>query len=180
MDTLLSIDWQNMLVPKVSLVEIFLRGTAIYFLLLVLFRIFKRQAGSVGLSDLLVIVLIADASQNAMSAEYHSITEGAVLIGTLMLWDQFLDWLGFHVPWVERLLSAQPVLLVKDGKLNRRNMRQELISQDELMSQLRQQGIMDLKVVSRAFIEGDGQISVIRTDQDAPPRANDRTGEGAG
>lgn len=162
MDTLLAIDWAGMFVPRVSLLEIFLRGTAIYFLLLVLFRIFKRQAGSLGLSDLLVVVLIADASQNAMSAEYKTLTEGAVLIGTLVLWDNLLDWLGYHFPAMERLLSAPPVPLVKDGKVNRRNMRQELISQDELMGQLRQHGIEDLSEVHLACMEGDGQVSVVR------------------
>ena len=77
------VNWHDMLVPHVSLLEIFLRGTFIYFLLLVLFRIFKRQAGSIGLSDLLVVVLIADASQNAMSSDYKSLPEGALLIATL-------------------------------------------------------------------------------------------------
>jgi uncharacterized membrane protein YcaP (DUF421 family) len=180
MNIIFAVNWHDFLVPQISLLEIFLRGTFIYFLLLVLFRVFKRQAGSIGLSDLLVIVLIADASQNAMSADYKSVTEGAALIGTLVLWDQFLDWLAFRVPRIERLLRPAPVLLVKDGKANRRNMRQELISQDELIGQLRQQGILDLKQVRCAFIEGDGQISIVRANDSSPPHSNKRRGEGAG
>jgi len=173
------VNWHDMLVPHVSLLEIFLRGTFIYFLLLVLFRLFKRQAGSIGLSDLLVVVLIADASQNAMSSDYKSLPEGALLIATLILWDRFLDWLGYQVPIVARLLRAAPVLLVKDGKPNRRNMRQELISQDELMSQLRQHGILDLKQVRRAFIEGDGQITVLSAD-DSETQSPKKKRQGAG
>jgi uncharacterized membrane protein YcaP (DUF421 family) len=180
MSDIFDINWHEMFVPQYSLVEIFMRGTCIYFLLLVLFRIFKRQAGSIGLSDLLVVVLIADASQNAMSAEYKSLTEGATLIGTLILWDQFLDWLAFQVPFVERMLRPAPVLLVKDGKTNRRNMRRELISHDELLSQLRLQGVVDLKDIRYAFIEGDGQISIVRLHATGGNRAKKRRSEGAG
>jgi len=173
------VNWHDMFVPHTSLLEIFLRGTLIYFLILAFFRVFKRQAGSIGLSDLLVVVLIADASQNAMSADYKSLPEGAVLIATLILWDRLLDWLGYHVPFVERLLRAAPVMLVNDGKPNRRNMRQELISQDELMSQLRQHGILDLKQVRRACLEGDGQITVVRAGDDEP-EAPKKKRQGAG
>lgn len=162
MDTLLQIDWKAAFVPTVSLLEIVLRGTLVYLLLFFVLRVLRRQAGALGISDLLVVVLIADAAQNAMSSEYKSVTEGAVLVGTIVAWDYSLDWLGYRFPALRRLLRPAPLPLVKDGRALRRNMRQELVSMDELMSQLREQGVEHLSEVKQCHLEGDGHISVIK------------------
>src|SRR5262245_49007634 len=123
--------------------------------------VLKREAGTIGLPDLLMTVLIADAAQNAMASEYHSIPEAAVLIATIVFWNYALYWLSHHFPRIERLLYPPPLLLIKDGRLLRRNKRQELVTEEELMSHLRQQGIADLAQVQEAYMEGDGQISII-------------------
>lgn len=175
-DWLIDVDWQAMLVPTHGLLEIFLRGTAVYFLLLLLLRVFPRQAGSIGISDLLVVVLIADAAQNAMSSDYKSITEGAVLVVTIILWDRLLDRIGYRVPAVERLLRRSPLLLIKDGHAIRRNLRQEMITTDELMSQLRQHGVTEIAKVRRAYMEGDGQISVVKFNDDGGDKPRRRLG----
>jgi len=162
MDLILKINWHEMLVPQNGLLDIFVRGTFIYLFLLALLRIFRRPG--VAVPDLLVIVLLADASQNAMAAEYKSITEGALLVSTILFWSYVTDWLEFHVPFVRRLLEPVPVALVKDGKLLRKNMRRELITLDELMTQVRQNGIEDLAHVKRACLESNGEVSVIPVD----------------
>ena len=167
MDMFWTIDWRAMFIPTMSLIEVFLRGTLIYFGLLILLRLFKRQGGGIGLSDVLVIVLLADASQNGMAGEYKSVTEAAVLVVTIVVWDQFLDWLGFHVPGFERLLRPRAVLLVKDGRIDHRAMRREMITREELMSQMREQGLLDVSGVKRAYMEGDGKISIICKDEKA-------------
>jgi uncharacterized membrane protein YcaP (DUF421 family) len=69
MSTVLQIDWNSMFVPSLHLGEIFLRGTVVYLFLFALLRVTRRQAGAIGISDLLVVVLIADAAQNAMASE---------------------------------------------------------------------------------------------------------------
>jgi len=160
--TLLQIDWNAVFVPTVSVAEIVLRGTFIYLLLFVVLRVLRREAGALGISDLLVVVLIADAAQNAMSSEYKSVTEGAVLVGTIVAWDYSLDWLGYRFPALGRLLRPAPLPLVKDGRALRQNLRKEMISLDELMSQLREQGVESLSEVRRCYLEGDGQVSVIK------------------
>ncbi len=164
MKDLLGIDWNSVFVPTVSLVEIVLRGTLVYLLLFLLMRVLRREAGALGISDLLVVVIIADASQNAMSSEYKSVTEGAVLVGTIIFWDYSLDWLGYRFPALGRLLRPAPLTLVKDGSALRRNMRKEMISMEELMSQLREEGVERLSEVKRCYLEGDGHISVIKKD----------------
>lgn len=164
MEALLRIDWNSVFVPTVSLLEIVLRGTLVYLLLFFLMRVLRREAGTLGISDLLVVVLIADAAQNAMSSEYKSVTEGVVLVGTIIFWDYSLDWLGYRFPAFGRLLRPAPLPLVKDGTVLRRNMRKEMISMEELMSQLREEGVEHLSEVKRCYLEGDGQISVIKKD----------------
>ncbi len=159
------VDWNAMFVPEHSLLEIFLRGTIMYIVLFSILRFFmKRQSGVIGIADLLVIVLIADAAQNAMANEYKSIPEGVLLVLTVVFWNFAIDWLGYHFPLLQRFTRPPPLQLIKDGQLLRRNMRQEMITREELMSQLRQQGIDDPAEVKKAFIEGDGRISIIRRD----------------
>jgi uncharacterized membrane protein YcaP (DUF421 family) len=164
MTTVFHIDWQSLFMPSFHLGEIFLRGTLVYLFLFIVLRILRREAGALGIADLLVVVLIADAAQNAMASEYKSITEGLVLVTTIAFWDYALDWLGSRFSGVQRLLRPAPLLLIKDGHIQRRNLRQEMITEEELMAQLREQGIESVAEVKKSYIEGDGHISVIRKD----------------
>ncbi len=157
------IDWYELFVPQAPLAGVIVRGTLTYVMLFLILRfLLKRQTGVIGIADLLVIVLIADAAQNAMAAEYKSITEGALLILTIVFWNYALDWLGYRFPAFQRLVRPPPLPLIKDGQMLFRNMRQEKITQEELNSQLRQQGIESCHEVKEAFIEGDGRISIIK------------------
>ena len=67
-------------------------------LFLILRFLLKRQSGVIGIADLLVVVLIVDAAQNAMASEYKSITESAILVLTIVFWNYAVDWLGFRFP----------------------------------------------------------------------------------
>ena len=165
METLLHIDWKSVFVPSISLAEIFIRGTLVYFFLFLILRVLRRDAGALGIADLLVVVLIADAAQNAMASEYKSVTEGAILVGTIAFWNYFLDWLGYKSPRFQRLMRAAPVLLIKDGKLLRRNLQREMITREELMGQLREQGVESPDEVKTCYLEGDGHISLIKKDK---------------
>jgi len=163
-NALLLIDWESIFVPTLNVLEIFLRGTIVYLFLFFLMRILRRQAGAIGIPDLLLVVLIADAAQNAMSNEYKSITEGLILVGTIAFWDYFLDWLGYRFPKLHRLVRPAPLLLIKNGRVQRRNLRQEMITEEELMAELRQQGVDKVEEVDKSYLEGDGHISVIKKD----------------
>lgn len=161
MDTLFHIDWKSVFTPTINVAEIFLRGTVIYLFLFFVLRLLRREAGALGISDLLVVVLIADAAQNAMASDYKSITEGILLVSIIVFWDYFLDWLGYRFPLMQRVLRPAPLALIKDGQLQRRNLKQEMITQEELMGQLREQGVETVKEVQKCYLEADGQISVI-------------------
>ena len=89
-----ALNWHQIFVPTGSLLELVVRGSLMYLLILAGFRLFRRDAGSLSVSDLLVVVLIADAAQNGMAGEYKSLTEGAVIVATIFAWNYVLDWLS--------------------------------------------------------------------------------------
>ena len=170
MSGLLSVNWNALFVPHGSLLEVVLRGSVMYLALFALLRILaRRHTGTIGSPDLLVIVLIADAAQNGMAGEYRSITEGVLLCGTILGWSALLDWLSFRFQFLRGILESSPLPIVRDGVMLRRNMRQELITVDELMSHLREEGIEDVAAVSLACVEPDGTISVLRRDGSGRP-----------
>jgi uncharacterized membrane protein YcaP (DUF421 family) len=168
--------------PDTPFLEIFLRGTLTYLVLFALLRLsMNRSSSTVGMTDLLVIVLIADAAQNAMAADYSTWTDGMLLVLTIVGWAYALEWLAYRYPATfGRLLHPKPRELVRDGKPNRRNLARELISDDELMAQLRLQGVQDLSEVEVAAMEGNGQVSVVKRDPgtDAQPNNDPRVGGG--
>lgn len=165
MEKLFSIDWPGLWIPTHSIAEVVFRGSLMYLGLFILLRFFmKRQTGSFSLSDILLIVLIADAAQNGFSKQYESVTEGLILVLTIVGWDFAIDWLAHKSRSFNKFVSPPPLLLVQEGKMLRQNLRQELITPEEMMSHLRQQGIEKLAEVKRAYMEADGQISIIKND----------------
>jgi uncharacterized membrane protein YcaP (DUF421 family) len=157
------VDWNAIFGLSVSPWELVIRGTTMYLLLFLLFRVIvRRRVGAVGLGDILLLVIIADAAQNALSGEYTSVTDGAILVGTILFWNYVIDWLNFRVPALRKWLEPPPLLLVDQGRLLRRNLRHELVTEEELRSKLREKGVSDYAEVARAYMEPDGSISVLR------------------
>jgi uncharacterized membrane protein YcaP (DUF421 family) len=173
-DKLFTVDWQAVFVPHESLLEIFIRGTIMFFAMYTLLRVFRRQSGSVGIADLLVIVVIADAAQNGMAGDSKSVTEAVLLITTIVLWDWFFDWLGFRSTFFSRILEPQGLILVKNGRMIARNMDRELISEEDLCSQLRQQGIEKIEDVKQVILESNGHFSVITKNNGSKKQASNK------
>lgn len=157
------IDWSNLLAFTMSPIELFIRGTLTFFFLFCLFRfVVHRDVGALGISDLLVLVIIADASQNAMAGGYKSVVDGFVLIGTIIGWSFALNYLSFRFELVRRFALPRPLCIVKDGVKQERNLRAQLISDEELGEMLREHEIENISEVKRAYLEPDGQVTVIR------------------
>ena len=148
---------------SVSPWELIIRGTAMYIFLFLIFRVVvRRRVGSVGMADILVLVIIADAAQNGMSGEYRSVTEGAILVATIIGWNVLADWATYKSEFMQKLLEPPPLLLIDHGRLLHRHLRMEFLSETELRSKLREHGVTDYREVDKAFMESDGQISVIK------------------
>ena len=91
-------DLASLFAVNVSPWELIFRGSVMYWFLFLVFRfLLRRDVGSIGVADVLLVVLIADASQNAMTADYTTLSEGLILVSTLIVWNYLLDWLVFNV-----------------------------------------------------------------------------------
>jgi uncharacterized membrane protein YcaP (DUF421 family) len=169
------IDWGTVLLPHTPIVEIVIRGSLLYVSVYLLMRfILKRESGSLAVNDLLVLVLLADAGQNAMAGDYKSVPDGILLIGVIIFWASFVNWLGYHLPWAGRIVHPPPMKLVERGRLVADNLGQELVTWEELMSELRLQGVSTLDQVEAAYMEGNGKVSVITRDAAGKARGNQR------
>ena len=159
----MTVDWAGMFGLSVPPLEIVIRGSAMYLFLFLMFRVVvRRRVGAVGMADILVLVIVADAAQNAMAGEYKSVTDGAILVGTILGWDMLIDWANWRFPALRGWLEAPPLLLVRNGRVIHRNLRHEFVTEDELESKLRQQGVKDVSEVAEARMESDGEVSVIK------------------
>jgi uncharacterized membrane protein YcaP (DUF421 family) len=161
----------------VSPLELMLRGTLMYWFLFAIFRyLLRRGVGAVGISDFLFVVILGDAAQNAMIGSATSATDGMVLIATLVFWNYILDWLSYRVPALERFTAPPPLCLIRNGKKLRRNMRRELITDEELQAKIREQGIEDIASIKGMYLEADGELSVVKHNPDEPEPKAGRNG----
>ena len=148
---------------RMSIAELVVRGSAIFWFLFLIFRfVLRRDVGAVGVADILVLVLIADASQNAMAGGYTTVTEGLILVSTIVGWNWLFDYHAFKSKTLRRFVNPTRLLLVDAGRPQLRNLRRQYITLEDVRSLLRQQGIETMDVVKKAYLEADGQISVIK------------------
>ena len=156
----------------VAPLEIVVRGSAMYWFLFLLFRfVLRRDTGLIAITDILLLVLIADASQNAMAGSYQTVAEGCLLVATIAGWNYALDWASYRFNAVHRLVEPPPLRLIRAGRVMRANLRAEMLTVGDLKTKLREQGIEELAQVKHAYMESDGTISVIRADPKQSLRA---------
>jgi len=147
---------------RMPVVEILVRGTAVYWFLFLLFRfVLRRDVGQIGVADVLLLVLIADAAQDAMAGGYTTVTEGLILVCTIAGWNWLFDWSACKFPAIARFVDPPALLIVRDGRPVTKNLDKQNLSMEDLQSQLRQQGVDDIKRVRRAYLESDGKVSVL-------------------
>lgn len=159
----MDIDWGQVFGLTTSPLELIVRGSTMYLFLLAMFRtVLQRDIGAVGVADILLLVLIADAAQNAMAGEYKSVSDGVILVSTIVGWNFLFDYLSFRFPRVRRFIQPPTLPLVRNGEILYRNLRREFITEDELWAKLRENGIDELADVRSATMESDGTISVIK------------------
>lgn len=139
-----------------------LRGTILYIGILIIMRLLpRRTGGELAMMDLIFVLLIAEGASHALG-DYTSITEGFIVIVTLLAWNYLINLLSYHSSFFEKLVSAPPLQIIKNGKMITKNMRIEYLTKEELFEQLRKQGIDDISTIKKAFIESDGKISVVQ------------------
>jgi uncharacterized membrane protein YcaP (DUF421 family) len=141
---------------------IVLRTLAVYFVLLLGLRLAgKRELGQLSVFDLVVVLVIANAVQNAMVGPDTSLTGGLVAALTLLAANAFVGRVVSRASWLELRVRGTPTLLLNDGQLITEHLRQEGLTADEVMMAMREHGFDNFDDAKIAVLEVDGTISVV-------------------
>ena len=125
---------------------------------------FAQDGGELATMDLVLLLLVAEAGSHAFG-EYQSLGDGLLLIALIMGFNYGLNALSYRFRWLERLLSHPPVRIIENGRMLRRNMRKEFLTEEELETYLRKNDIDDISKVRYAYVEGEGQVTFVTRDQ---------------
>ena len=151
-----------------TLAEIALRAAIIYLVVLVGIRLFgKREVGQMTPFDLVLLLLIANAVQNAMTGPDTSVTGGLVAAGTLLTLNLLITNIVYRYKKARHLLEGIPTLLIHSGKIIKKNLAKEKITPEALHQALREHGIEKIEDVKLAVLEIDGSISVLHFGQNS-------------
>ena len=147
----------------VDTLEIVARTTIVYLALLVLLRIGgKREMGQMTPFDLVVILLISEAVQSSMVGGDISLVGGLVAATVLLAVNYAVASAKDRLPPLRSLFESEPTVLVRDGRMLRKNLESEGLTEDELMSAIRHNGVEEVSGVRLATLEPDGAISVVK------------------
>jgi uncharacterized membrane protein YcaP (DUF421 family) len=163
----------DLFVPGVSIAEKILRPIVIYLFLVVLLRIGgRRELAQMNAFDLVVLLMLANAVQNAIIGDDNSLLGGIIGGTTLIVLNLGVNWYLYRHPRVDRQIEGDPIPLVKDGQLLHHNLKQELITEQELLAMIRRQGVDSIEACSEVTLETSGVISVIQKQPSESELAN--------
>lgn len=146
------------------------RTAVVLVALVACIRLFgKRDFGGMNVYDLVLVLLLANAVQNAMTEGSGLLGVGIVSAGTLIVLECLFGTLLTRRPWLEARLVGAPTVIAENGRVYRQTMHRQGISDEELEAAMRAYGLDDLGDVRLAVLEADGSISIVPTDQSRPP-----------
>jgi uncharacterized membrane protein YcaP (DUF421 family) len=149
----------------VPLWEIAARSALIYFAIVIGLRLFgKREIGQFTIFDLVLVLLIANAVQPAMTGPDFSVTGGFVIIAVLLALNLLVALVRLRVPFARKLLEGNPTIIARDGAWIDAAMDRSGVIMDDAMMALREHGIDKIDDVLLAVLETDGSISVVPTE----------------
>ena len=142
--------------------EFILRAVVVYAVVLGMVRLSgKRALGQITPFDVLLIVLLGNAVQNALLGQDTSLAGGLLLAATLITLNYTVGWVTTRSRRMERLIEGEPVLVARDGKLLDSVLRRELITQADFDAAMRQQGCGGIEEVALALLEINGHITIV-------------------
>jgi uncharacterized membrane protein YcaP (DUF421 family) len=145
--------------------HIVISSVCVYIFIVLGIRIFgKKELAQLSTADLVFILLISNAVQNAMVGPDVSLGGGIVAALSLFVINYVFKLVMYYFPGVERIIEGHAVLLIYDGRVNYGNMKKSKISEDELMEAIREHGAATVREVDLAILEVDGNISVLSHD----------------
>lgn len=151
--------------------DLMLRASAVYVFIVVAIRLFgKKELSQLSVVDLVFILLISNAVQNAMVGPNTSLFGGLVAAGTLFLINFILKKLIFRFKPIEKIIEGEPIMLIYEGKVQYQNVKQAGFTMKELDAAVREHGVDSIEKVNLAMFEVDGNISVLSEDFKAKTR----------
>jgi len=145
--------------------EFILRAVIVYVVLLAMIRLSgKRTMGQFTAFDMLLIVLLGNAVQNALLGEDTSMSGGLLLAATLILLNWLVGLITSRNRKVERLLEGVPVVLARNGHIYRDVLRRELVSRDDFSKAMREAGCNEVDRIHIALLETNGHITILLRD----------------
>ena len=145
-----------------ELLNIALRSVIIYFFIILAIRVFgKKELAQLSVIDLVFILLISNAVQNAMVGNNSSLLGGIIAAGSLFAVNIVLDKLSFRSKKLSEFFQGNPLMLIYNGKVIERHLRQATISHEELEAVVREHGVRSISEVNLAVLETDGNISIL-------------------
>jgi uncharacterized membrane protein YcaP (DUF421 family) len=162
----------DMFVPGVSIAEKILRPVIVYLFLIVILRIGgRRELAQMNAFDLVVLLMLANAVQNAIIGDDNSLLGGIIGGTTLILLNLGVNWYLYRHPKLDRRIEGAPTLLVKNGRLLRHHLKRELITEPELISMVHRQGVDRIEDCSEVILETSGVITVIASQPSSAEQA---------
>ena len=145
--------------------EIVVRAAAIFLFLWLLTRaIGKKELSEMSAFELVLIVTIGDLVQQGVTQEDMSVTGAMLAVGTIALLVVAMSYVGYRWPRTKRVLEGVPVIVVDDGRIVDDVIETERLTDEEVVSAAREQGIEDLRHVRYGVLEPDGTFSFVRVD----------------
>jgi uncharacterized membrane protein YcaP (DUF421 family) len=148
-----------------SYLPIIYSSACVYIFIVVAIRIFgKKEFAQLSVVDLVFVLLISNAVQNAMVGQDTTLIGGLVAATTLFVINAAFKYLTYRFPGLRSLISGEPKILIYNGKVNESNLRAEHISINELLETIHEHGSHSIADVDLAVLETDGNISVLSGD----------------
>jgi uncharacterized membrane protein YcaP (DUF421 family) len=143
--------------------DLFFRAVVIFAFVFVLMRVVgRRELSGLEPFDLILLVVIGDSVQQALTQDDYSVTGAIIVVGTIAGLSVLVSWIGFRVPRLRPVLEGEPIVLVEDGKPILRNLKRERIALEELLEEARSAQMESLDDVKWAVLETSGNISFIK------------------
>jgi uncharacterized membrane protein YcaP (DUF421 family) len=148
----LGIPWTNLVI----------RAVIIYIAFFIGLRLFgKRELGQFTTFDLVLVLLVANTLQPAITGPDNSVTGGVIIIAVLLLFNRGVAMIRSRWPWFDALIEPPPTVVVEDGQISKPALEKEGLSQADVEMAIREHGVDKLSEVKQAVLENDGSISVV-------------------
>ena len=143
-------------------IHIIISTACVYFFIIVALRILgKTELAQLSVTDLIFVLLISNAVQNAMVGSDTSLTGGLIAASSLFIINFLLKRLKYKFPIFKNLIEGEPVLLVYNGKMINENCKKSEITEEEILQAIREHGSHSIEEIDSLILESDGNISVV-------------------